>query len=289
MTDPIYILMPILAHPEYTRAAISDCLAQSLPTRLLLINQGVDDAFRTELEQIAEQESDRVLLWSHQPPLPSLAATWNRALQFVWEAGGTEALVLNNDTRLSPHTVLGLSSVMGHTGALFVSAVGVKEDQFDIQAIPDDRWLTPPDAAGWAHPISPGGPDFSCFLISHECHDRFPFDELFTPAFCEDLDLHRRLMLAGEGARIFSVNLPFLHYGSQTLKTVPNRSAIEAAINAGSRVYYRRKWNGDCNQETSYYPFGDLNNPEAAYPIPPCGPTTPELQAWVQGRGELNG
>jgi hypothetical protein len=250
MTDPVYCIMPILAHPEYTRAAIADCLSQSVPTRLLLINQGVDDAFREELERIAEEHDDRVLLWSHQPPLPSLAATWNRALEFAWACGGTEALVVNNDARLRADTVELLARVLDPPRQLFVSAVGVMPDQF-TPVEPLILSIEPECTE-----LSKGGPDFSCFLISRECHEQFRFDEHFTPAFCEDLDYHRRLMLAGEGARIFSVNLPYLHYGSMTLKTVKDRGVIDRAIVAGSRAYYRKKWGGDCNQETFLRPFG---------------------------------
>ena len=281
-----WIVMPVMAEMDMTRAAIGDCLAQSVPTKLLIINQGCPDSMRDELERIAEEYDDRVLCWAHQPPLPSLAATWNRALDFVWEAGGTEALVVNNDVRLAPYTLGGLLGALNVSRNLFVSAVGVTPDQFTPEAEHSMYWY---DEAK-REVVSKGGPDFSCFLISRECHLRFRFDEAFTPAFCEDLDYHRRLMLAGEGARIFSVNLPYLHYGSATLKTSPNRSAIEAAITQGSRAHYRAKWGGEPNHETFYYPFGELTvliegDTSRDYPIPPCGSTTPELQAWVQGTG----
>ena len=268
MTDhPIYCVMPILAHPEYTRAAIADCLAQSVAIRLLLINQGVDDPFRDELEKIAEEYSGRVLLWSHQPPLPSLSATWNRALDFVWEAGGKVALVVNNDVRLAHDTVAALCGARGQTDALFVSAVGVTGEQFRQTSI-DERDLG--DVLS-----SRGGPDFSCFLISRECHEQFRFDEGFTPAFCEDLDYHRRLLLAGEGARIFSVNLPYLHYGSATRQTLdaPVRMKLDRAIEAGSRAYYVRKWGGPVNQERFVLPFHQTEDRDV---------TTPALQAMVQ-------
>lgn len=262
--------MPILAHPEYTRAAIADCLAQSVPTRLLLINQGVDDGFRDELEKIAEEhgeETGEVLLWSHQPPLPSLSATWNRALEFAWATGGEVALVVNNDVRLNPRTVEYLCDARTHFDALFVSAVGVTPQQFDAGY---DPYLV-------SFPVTTkGGPDFSCFLISRACHARFPFDENFTPAFCEDLDYHRRLLLAGEGARIFSVNLPYLHYGSATIRSVeaPARMKIERAIERGSRAYYRRKWGGDVNTECYTVPFDlESSRPDV---------TTPALQERVQ-------
>lgn len=241
--------MPVLAHPEYTRAAISDVLAQTVPVRLLIINQGVDEAFREELEKIAEASPDRVLVWSHQPPLPSLAATWNRALAAVWEAStgdtaGWVALVVNNDVRLRPDTIAMLRTVQDQTDALFVSCVGVT---------PEDFARTQKEAAidlvGDLTQL--GGPDFSCFLISFACHDRFRFDEHFIPAFCEDLDYHRRLLLAGEGARIFSINLPYLHYGSATIKALEpkSRAATERAIETGSRAYYARKWGGPVNAE----------------------------------------
>lgn len=280
MTDYAYVIMPILGAPDLTEAAIADVLAQSVPTRLLLINQGVDAAFRERLELIAEQESDRILLWSHVPPLPSLAATWNRALQFVWAVGGTEALVVNNDVRLHPKTVEILRAYLGHCDCLFITAVGVTGEQFAAYD-GSEPGLTPFDASEWARPLHTGGPDFSCFLISKAGHEKYPFDENFVPAFCEDLDTHRRYMLNGDGERIFSINLPFHHIGggSNTLKamTPEARASHERAIGT-CRAYYQRKWGGPVNQETYTIPFDD----GTAQP----GVTTPELQRLVQGGGD---
>jgi hypothetical protein len=285
-----WTVMPILANRDLTMSAIASCLAQTVPVRLLLINQGVEDPFRDELERLAEAYPEQILLWSHQPPLPSLAATWNRALRFVWATGGDRALVVNNDVELHRETVYGLTSVFGHTQALFVSAVGVTAEQFNPAAPLDTAWFTAPDAEGWWHPVAPGGPDFSCFLISRACHERFAFDEAFTPAFCEDLDMHRRLMLAGEGCRIFSINLPFLHHSSQTLKSVDagKRARLEQGIAAGSRAYYEKKWGGPVNQEIFWLPFNEGEErvlPDGA----PWPPTTPALQAWVQAQEAADG
>jgi GT2 family glycosyltransferase len=268
---PVWVVMPILANPALTRTAIASVLAQTVPIRLLLVNQGVDDDFRDELEKIAEEYSDHVLLWSHQPPLPSLAATWNHALAVAWTSGAEYALVVNNDVELHRSTVEYLREALIQTGALFVSAIGVTADDF---ARVRDRV---PDPLGL--PAQHGGPDFSCFLISRECHLRFQFDEHFTPAFCEDLDYHRRLMLAGEGERIFSVNLPYLHHSSQTLKSVDprERMRIEKAIESGSRAYYKRKWGGPVNAERFALPF----RPDTAAELI----TTPDLQRYVADHG----
>lgn len=267
-SEPIWCIMPILAAPEMTEAAIGDLLAQSVPTRLLLVNQGVDDAFRDRLEWLAEQEPERIFLWNHQPSLPSLSATWNRALDFVWGTGDEVALVVNNDVRLHRDTVLVLCSELRRKDALFVSAVGVREDQFDS--------LVP---ANFSESDAYGGPDFSCFLISYACHQQFRFDERFIPAFCEDLDYHRRLMLAGEGQRIFSVNLPYLHYASQTLKALPGGEAerIRAQIDRQSRAYYAEKWGGPVNAETFWTAFDRDDFPDKIYLSHVADPRTPTL------------
>lgn len=271
--------MPVLAQPEYTRAAIADVLVQSIPTRLLVINQGVEQDFREELELIAEEHSDRACLWSHQPPLPSLSATWNRALDFVWAAGGTEALVINNDVRLHRRTVQVLRTIQQRIGSLFVSCVGRREEDWfpDINDQLAELWIDPIDED--QRQIGRGGPDFSCFLISRACHTDFRFDERFIPAYCEDLDYHRRLLLAGLGDRIYSVNLPYLHYAAGTMKGVDDRTRerIGRAIDTGSRAYYQEKWGGPVNGETYLAPFGKGWSRPAA--VDDGTATTPYLQA----------
>jgi hypothetical protein len=275
-----WIIMPVMAAPELTEAAISDCLAQSVPTRLLIINQGIESDFRLRLERIAEENADRVFIWSHDPPLPSLAASWNRALDFVWETGGAEALVVNNDVRLDPRTYSILQAVLTWPKLenLFVTAVGVTEEQFNAR--PDPLFTEPPDDTipgiqKHYDNLPKGGPDFSCYMISRVCHEKYRFDEAFIPAYCEDLDFHRRLMLGGDGSKIFSVNLPYLHFAAGTLKTIDSKKkvVIEARIVSGSRAYYEKKWGGPVNQETFQVPFG-----EDGFTFTDGSKTTPALQ-----------
>jgi len=281
MTEHLtWVVMPVMAHPEYTEAAISDVLAQTLACKLLVINQGVDNAFRRRLEAIAE-DSDRMLVWSHQPPLPSLAATWNRALRFVWDTGATEALVVNNDIRLAPNALYELSSTMGHTHGGVVTGVGVAAKQFTPGQAVLPIMLTAPDVDGQGAPMEFGGPDFSCFLISRETHEKYPFDEAFVPAYCEDLDLHRRMLLDGNGRSIFSINVPFLHHGSVTLKSADEktRARIEQQTAAYSRAHYQRKWGGSENHELFTRPFDATSASQ--------GRTTPELFEEVR-RGQTD-
>jgi hypothetical protein len=288
--QPIWIICPVLNNLAMTMDAIGDFLDQSVPTRVLIINQGSDQDTREALERQAELLPDRLFIWSHNPSLPSLSASWNRALDFVWETGGECALVGNNDVRVHRETVEALHKVQKTSGGYFVTAVAVAREQFDVGF----SWvaLSGSDAMnnlGIVSPSARGGPDFSCFMISKAGHQKYRFDEHFIPAYCEDLDMHRRYMLGGDGDKIFSVNLPYLHFASGTLKdmTPEQRMKKERAID-GSRQYYKRKWGGDVNQETYYFPFKQepQDNFELARmdvllrDIP--GPTTPELQHWCQ-------
>jgi hypothetical protein len=259
----MWVIVPVVNNWAMTEQSLYDLLGQSIPTRILVAAQGVDPDLRTHLEKLGEKFSDRVFCVFWNPPIPSLSGVWNRCLDFVWTTGANEALVVNNDTRLNPLTCETLLDAQTETHALFVSAVGVTAEQFRL----DEPRLTDFSARG--------GPDFSCFLIARECHRRFRFDEQHIPAFAEDLTYHRELMLAGEGQRIFSVNIPYLHYASQTLKTMSpeKRAKIEHQINTISRVHYERSWGGPVNQET-YLVKGD---PASA--VTDGSATTPSLQA----------
>lgn len=280
--EELWAVVPFINNWEGTRQVVDDLLAQAGPflPRVLLLDNGSP----REVGELARRFTDgkrKTLLWSHRPPLPSLAASWNQALEFVWATGGEKAWLCNNDIRLAPGTAAALlaqfpSNVWPGPTPLFVSAVGVTEEQFDParQHIADDVYLTR------------GGPDFSCFIITKECHRKYPFDEQFIPAYCEDLDYHRRMLLGGDGKRIFSVNVPFLHIdrGSGSLKAMDPeaRAKKEEQINLGSRAYYVRKWGGPVNRERFSVPFQDAGLAPATHPFNTFPLTTPELQeeAW---------
>lgn len=266
-TPMTWILIPHVNRPDLTRQAVLDALHQTIPTRVLLVANGATTAAQEAGYLLAADHPDRVLLWHYTPSLP-LAAVWNRMLQCAWDAGGTEALVVNNDVRLPQQLVEALLEAQRQTDALVVTPVNVGVDTYPriLPILP----LEPSTLA------SRGGPDFSCFLITKACHEAAPFDEKFDPAFCEDLDYHRRLLLSGYGPRIFSLPIPYLHYGSQTLQAMPEekRGQAETAITSKSRAHYRAKWGGDVNQETYTRPF----DPTSAT----AGVTTPELQRLEQ-------
>lgn len=227
--------MPYLGNLDQTELAVQDVLRQTVPTTLLLINQGGP---RLDISD------PRIHHWRHDPPLPSLAATWNRALEAVWAMDERAAWVVNNDVRLPTTTLAQLLEVQNRTPGWFVTACNVGAAYDPDQIVPLADVLT-----------SRGGPDFSCYLITRWCHRWFQFDEGFVPAYHEDNDYHRRLQLAGLGEKIFSVLTPYFHHGSGTLKANPQMVPAWGGKFDACRAYYVRKWGGPPHHETYQVPF----------------------------------
>jgi hypothetical protein len=259
--EKLYCIIPYIDLPEMTAQAVDDVLAQEgVRTEVLLISNGSSADSRSQIEarQRGSREwQSRVHTWFHHPPLLTLNATWNAALDFCWAAGADVAWVVNNDVRLHPSTAANLLKVFAEheSKPFFVSAVGVRP------ALPEPYEFS----------LSMrGGPDFSCYLISKECHEKYRLDENFT--YAGDCDLHRQIMLGGDAARIFSVNVPYLHLGSQTI----NRASpeLQARLRAASDFHhkvYAQKWGGDVNQERFRVPYDEVSAEE--------GISNPELQA----------
>lgn len=239
---------------EYTRAALEDCLAQTVePKVILAIDNGSSRETALKLHAFSRKHPG-VLPWHHCPPLPTLNATWNAALDCAWDSGARHALVVNNDVRLEPHTYALLLEAMTHYEALFVSAVGVKDwDQYTESWGTYGVWNL--EEAREGHE-SRGGPDFSCFLISRECHERFRFDEQFT--YYGDNDYHRTLKLAGEGERIFGVAVPYLHFGSKTINRSPETAVAYAEVFREHQKRYQEKWGGLPGEERFDSPYNQV-------------------------------
>lgn len=244
-----WIIMPVVDNLELTRDALVDCLAQELAPspRVLLIDNGSSAATRRGLEALVAKSRHMALpVWHHPPlggaPFGALNASWNFGLEFCWGQGAEEVLVVNNDVRLAPWTYALLREVMHKTEALWVSAVGVKEEEYQNYAAfgpGTAREVLDLDQGG---PTSRGGPDFSCFLISKACHAKYPFDENFT--YYGDNDYHRMLTLGGDADKIFSVNVPYLHYGSRTINRSPEVAEAYRAVFDEHKERYVRKWGG---------------------------------------------
>jgi GT2 family glycosyltransferase len=160
----------------------------------------------------------------------SLSACWNQGLKAFWSIGSREVLVINNDVVLRPDTYRLLVSCQEP----FITGVSVdKESQLGNVG---DR--SPQELMTGAREH----PDFSCFMINKWVTDRgLWFDTDYFPAFYEDnafhVEMHRK------GIKALCVNVPFLHLGSQTIKTASmgEREAIMRGAEL-NKAKFRRKY-----------------------------------------------
>lgn len=288
MSLAAWTVVPMVNNLKMTLDAVGDVGRQKGvgESWSLVIGNGIAAEDRERIEKVVDEAGEVgkfLCAWYHNPPLPSLAATWNRGLEFCWRQGAEDALVINNDVRLTADTYETLRLIMKEEKALLVTATGVEEEEtlFKEAAELGQRKMALGEGGMWRR----GGPGFSCFLISRECHEKYQFDEMLTPAFCEDSDYHRQLMLAGEGERIFGTNVRYLHLGGQTLKSMSpeKRQATEEAISRGARAHYQRKWGGGVNEETWIVPF--FSTTEETGGVKPIAPGTPEwiVEKWLLG------
>lgn len=260
-TNPNWVVIPFLDEWDMTKATVLDCLRMRVGGRrpnIMLVSNGsnvtTEDNAASFVQACNELIPDvDVLLTKHPGEGIPLNHAWNIALWQIWEFGGERALVVNNDVELHEDTYEGLRTVLLGEYAFFVTGIGVTPEQFVFagESIRVHKYPT-------RDSVLRGGPDFSCFLISRECHQLFPFDPRFT--FAGDWDYHHRLVVAGYANKIFGINVPYLHIGqgSQTLKrlrvTAPERAQQIADLADQHRALYTEKWGGTFGQETLLEP-----------------------------------
>ncbi|KKL91386.1 hypothetical protein LCGC14_1895260 [marine sediment metagenome] len=251
----MWIILPIVNGEDYLRALLPDLVNQTIETRMLILDQASNRECSDYLQGL-QDESGRILVWRFDPAL-SLGAAWNVAMEFVASQDEAGAWILNHDIRVRREMGDYLQHMQSRFDAYFVSGVGVTKKQFDaFNELPagDAHGRTPEIAeVVWDVPgecLSMGGPDFSCFVYTIKGWRKYPFAEIYYPAYCEDVDLHRRMMLGGDGQKILGINFPFYHVGSTTIRHSKRARKAHDARHDEVLAAYKKKWGGPPNGET---------------------------------------
>jgi len=112
------------------------------------------------------------------------------------------------------------------------------------------------DSIMWC-PAHNAGNAYSCFAINNKCIELLGyFDEEFAPAYFEDCDYARRMLLINY--EITKVpDCKYIHVGSQTVKNY-NLEELNKHHEtfAKNQEYFIRKWGGIPGQEIYTIPFG---------------------------------
>lgn len=192
---------------------------------------------------------------------PYIQKNWivNRGVSGAWNDGINQAfddhcnyvLVINDDVVLSPFTIDSQIKVLNEKfedGIVLTSGWHTlppdNNDAYSMSEYPEM-----PDSSHW-----PPGADFACFMISPRCwHEVGEFDEKFYPAYFEDNDYHRRILMSGYKA-ITVVKAPYYHYGSRTQNSI---NVVNSEQFLKNKEYYVSKWGGEPGAEIYSIPFND--------------------------------
>lgn len=209
------VVMPVVAGPVMTRAAIDSVLAQDIPggVTLMVIDNGSRDC-----GPVLRSYGRRITLVSYSSQ-HSLNKVWNDAIDLAFDSLHLDCvLVVNNDVVLAPHTF----RLLAADGGGFVTGVGTSDLTSISKADP---------ASKRPHP------DFSCFLIRAEVWRRVgKFEETYW-AYASDNSYHLRMHRAGVDAHCISV--PFYHIASGTIKHADNstRDMLQKRADADRQTF----------------------------------------------------
>lgn len=159
---------------------------------------------------------------------------WNDGLRLAIDMGSEYAVVSNDDVILQRGTIHKI--VMGLNDFDLVSAMNTRD--------------------GVTYEGYDEHPDFSCFAVKPEQFvEKFGwFDENFSPAYFEDNDMARRIIVAG-GTYRRDLSAGMFHRGSITQNM--DGPVVTSPMFERNRYYYVRKWGGWPGSETFTSPFND--------------------------------
>jgi hypothetical protein len=238
------IIVPFIDLWDLTRQALDDAGVQlNSDVKVLAVDNGSGPQVRAQADLWAQQDYRRRVVLHWDPPMPSLARCWNETLDFAWRMGFEDALVINNDVRMGNWIYQDLRTLARRHDLWFVTPVNCRDSGAN-------EWQRRIDPL----PFSFGGPDFSCFLLTKRGHHEYRFDERFQPAYHEDGDYHRRMWLGGHGERIAGAAIPYLHYGSATIKRTPEAAAAFGGPFSQCQQRYIDKWGGVPHHERKITP-----------------------------------
>ena len=169
-----------------------------------------------------------------------VAASWNIGIDIAKSEGYRYAIIANDDSFFLPGTIDKLyAGIRLHQGVL----------------------ISPnPNGAFQPNGIVSGA-DFFNFMIDipqllEKCGT---FDENFSPAYFEDNDMHRRIILSGAESYIHTEAVAH-HHGSQTQYADSNNPVVPPHQFENNRRYFVEKWGGLPGQEVCTTPYGSPNH-----------------------------
>ncbi len=238
------IILPVVVSRELTEPCIETLLAQDIGNiHLIVVDNGSTDGVGQYLRTLP-LKNITLITYAHRRGLNKV---WNECMRIAFDDAKLDyVLICNNDTELLLETY----RLLRDDPREFITGVSVNErDQFALS----------PNLTYAAHP------DFSCFLIRKKVWETIGgFDEKIN-AYCGDLDYHLRMHAAGITSG--SINIPFLHHRSGTIRLATNavRDAIQQEADRDRAYFFSKHGVEACSPEyeAKFLLVGDSKQPAA--------------------------
>lgn len=172
----------------------------------------------------------------------NLSMAWNKGIEKGLEMGADYVIVPNLDLIFNEKCIDNLVKFAeAHKEAVLWTA----SDWGDKDTIHKAEW----DDSFDEHP------HFSCFMVNKNLFEKVgKFDEQFEPAYNEDNDMHRRILLSDNKA-LKTATAKFYHYGSRTIKSDAQLESQNHYTHAMNNRRYVAKWGGLPGSEIFKTPY----------------------------------
>jgi GT2 family glycosyltransferase len=155
-----------------------------------------------------------------------LAKSWNDGIFEAGSDGCDVVVVANDDVLFGPETLLRLGCELIEHGRVLVFANDVSDTYLPDQVL---------RGKGYDVPLGNRAYRWACFAVNPWLFfgSLGEFDENFSPAWWEDVDMEYRAHLLG--IPLHQTEVPYYHYGNATTNAIKTRDQK-------SQAYYERKW-----------------------------------------------
>jgi hypothetical protein len=199
----------------------------------------------------------------HPTNQQSVSQAWNKGIEEGNRAGCNYILVINTDIIFKSNAIDRLVDFAERHPDAVLWTMTECRDLVSLENCPEDESFV-------EHP------NFSCFMVKSDFFRSVgKFDENFTPAYCEDGDMHARLVLAGLKAYSYG-GAKFFHFGSLTIKSDHDLQSKNAKTYPKCQLYFLEKWGhlmvDDVEQMCGAYfwhPYNEEDKPLSYWRQPP--------------------
>lgn len=194
---------------------------------------------------------------------------WNQGFDRALKLKADYILIVNDDILFSSHTINALVEEFEKQpdDVVLLSAVNVAGSC----PTPESVFTFERQVSNYAE-----HPDFSCFMVKPDFQDKIGrFDENFWPAYFEDNDTHRRIVVLGYKALCTS-GAAYYHVGS--VSSVKDTTGVIQQRFDLNKQYFIDKWGGMPQAPTYNHPYNDQSmsakdwRPTTSEPVPEIAP-----------------